>query len=277
MTLSGRNGFFKTGIVLASFWVLLIIFASLVVFQAYPSLAKGIPHRSAGLFQAIISRFLQVNLYAVHASIAGSALYALVCLVLIYRFFETTQSPEIMFIAFFAVSFSFEAARLVLPLRYIYEIPSLYLLMASRTLLFSRYFGLFSLFAASVYSAGLEVEKQRNVILAVTVATMVITLGVPIDTQTWDSSLSMINGYVSLFRLIETGTFLITVISFLIAAYSRGSREYIFISAGAFMVFTGRNLLLSADTWVSPISGILLLSIGMWFICTRLHKIYLWL
>ncbi|MDR2480183.1 MAG: hypothetical protein LBD48_12850 [Treponema sp.] len=277
MTLSGRNILFKTGIAVASFSALLIIFASFTVIPVYSGMEAEITRRSEGFFQAFISRFLDADLYAVHAAIAGSVAYALVALILIYHYFETTQSPEIMFIVLFVVSFSFEAIRLILPLRNIYDIPSLYLLMAFRALLFSRYFGIFSLFTASVYAAGLEVQKHRNVILAITVATLVIALGVPIDTQTWDSSLNMINGYVHLFRLIETGTALITVISFFIAASSRGSREYTFTGVGALMTFIGRNLLLSTDTWISPIPGILLLSIGMWFICTQLHKIYLWL
>ena len=277
MTLSGRNGLFKAEIVLAAFSTLIVIAASFVVLPAYPSLAAEITRHSEGLFHVLTSRFQQINLYAVHASIAGSVLYALLVLVLIYHSFETTQSPEILFVSFFAGSFSLEAARLILPLREFYEIPSLYLLIASRTLLFGRYFGIFSLFAASVYAAGLEVRKQRNVILVITVATLIIALGVPIDTQTWDSSLNMINGYTSLFRLLETGVVLITVISFFIAAYSRRSEEYTRIGAGAFLAFLGRNLFLNADTWISPVPGILLLSVGIWFICTQLHKIYLWL
>jgi len=43
------------------------------------------------------------------------------------------------------------------------------------------------------------------------------------------------------------------------------------------MTLSGRTLLLSADNWTSPAAGILLLSAGTWFICSRLHKINLWL
>ncbi|MDR0584998.1 MAG: hypothetical protein LBG57_11725 [Treponema sp.] len=277
MTLSGRNGLFRAEIVLAALSTLTVIAASLVVFPIYPSLEAEISRHSEGLFHVLIGRFQHINLYAVHASIAASALYALLVLILIYHSFETTRSPEILFVSFFAGSFSIEAARLILPLREFYDIPSLYLLISSRILLFGRFFGIFSLFAASVYASGLEVRKQRNVILAITVATLIIALGVPVDTQTWDSSLNMIIGYTSLFRLIETAVVLTTVISFCIAAYSRGSKEYFVIGAGAFLAFFGRNLLLNADTWLSPIPGILFLSVGIWFICTRLHKIYLWL
>jgi hypothetical protein len=277
MTLSGRNSIFKVEILLAALCAVFILLATFVALPAYPSLAAETTRRPEGFFHAIISRFLRTNLYAVHASLAGAVLYALAVLILIYHSFETTQSPEILFVAFFAGSFAAEAVRIILPLGQLYDIPGLYLLMTSRILLFSRYFGIFSLFAASVSAAGLEVQKYRTVILIITVATLIIALGVPIDTQTWDSSLNMINGYISLFRLIEASVVLFTVISFFIAAYSRGSKEYVIIGIGALLAFFGRNLLLHADTWAASIPGILFLSLGMWFMCTQLHKIYLWL
>jgi hypothetical protein len=277
MTISDRNIFFKAGIALSALCLLLMLSASFIVVPVYPEVGQEAIHRSAGIFQGIISRFLEPNFYSVFASTAALVLYAFVTIILIHYFFEKTQSPEVLFVALFAVSFSFETARIILPLRQIYDIPSLYLLMASRVLLFGRYFGIFSLFAASVYAAGLDVQKQQNIVLLTIVAALVVALGVPIDTMTWDSSFSMVNGYTAMFRMIEAGVFLTTVISFLIAAYSRGSKEYILIGVGAFLVFMGRNILLSADTWVSPLPGIALLSAGTWFICTQLHKVYLWL
>jgi hypothetical protein len=149
--------------------------------------------------------------------------------------------------------------------------------MASRIVLFGRYFGLFSLFTASIYAVGFKAQKQRNIITIIAVITLIIILGVPIDTQVWDSSLNMINGYTSMFRLIETGAFFITTISFFIAAWLRSSRDYIFIGAGAVLAFLGRNILLSAGTWVGLPVGVLFLAMGTWLVCTRLHKIYLWL
>jgi hypothetical protein len=277
MTLSGRNACFKAGIILAFLSLAVVFIASFVVIPVYPSMEAEISRRSEGLYQAVISRFLKPDLHAVHGSIGISVLYAFVSLSLILYFFEKTQSPEILFVAFFTLSFSMEAVRLILPLGYLYDIPSLYLLMASRILLFGRYFGIFSLFAASIYSAGFEAQKQRTIILIITVATLVIALGIPIDTQTWDSCLNMINGYTSMFRLIEAGTALITAISFFIAAFSHGSREYVIIGIGSLMAFLGRNLILCADTWAGPLPGILFLALGTWFMCVQLHKIYLWL
>ncbi|MDR2477831.1 MAG: hypothetical protein LBD48_00810 [Treponema sp.] len=277
MTLSDRNLFFKAGIALASVCTVLVIIASVVIIPVYPAMRAEVSRRPAGIFHAIISPLFSINLYAVHLSLAAMVLFALVSLIMIYHYFEQTQAQEILFVAFFSISFSLETARLIIPLQMVYDIPPLYLIMASRILLFGRYFGIFSLFTASVCAAGLDIQKQRNIIFIIIVATLIIALGIPIDTQTWDSSLNMINGFTSLFRLIEAGVFLTTVISFFIAARSRGSREYIFTGMGAFLALLGRNLLLNADTWASPGLGILFLALGTWLICTQLHKIYLWL
>jgi hypothetical protein len=236
-----------------------------------------IARRSEGIFYALAGKFFDANLLATHCCIVALVLFSFLSMIFIYQFFEKTQSPEILYVGIFAASFSIEALRLILPLGWVYEIPSLYLLVASRLILFGRYFGIFSLFTASVYAVSFGGQKQRNTIMPITITTLLIALGIPIDTQIWDSSLTLIHGYTPMFRLIEAGTFLITTISFFIAAWLRSSREFIFIGTGSVLVFLGRNILLSADAWVGLPSGLLFLAVGIWLICTKLHKIYLWL
>jgi hypothetical protein len=277
MTLSGRNAIFKAGIIIAAAGTLLSLVAVFTLAPGYPAISGEAALRSPGIIQSLIGRFSGPHLYAPFASMIGAGVYALVTLVIIYYFFEKTPSPEILFFALFVLSFSFEAIRFMVPLHKVHKISPLYLVMLFRVLLFSRYFGIFSLFAASAYAAGLEVQKQRNILLIITLAAMIIVMGVPIDTLSWDSSLSMINGYTSMFRMIEAGILLITIVSFLISAYTRGSREYISISTGAFLVLLGRNILLSADTWISPLPALVFLAVGTWLMCTQLHHVYLWL
>jgi hypothetical protein len=277
MTLSARNLVFKLGILFSFLCLLICIFASIKAIPVYASMEDEITRRSEGVFQIFTEKLFDAKLLAVHWCIFALVLYSFFSIIFIFYFFEKTQSPEILFVFFFAASFSFEALRLILPLSQIYEIPSLYARVVSQTILFGRYFGIFSLFTASVYAVGLHAQKQSNVIMIITVITLIITLGIPVDTQFWDSSLNMISGYTSMSRLIEAGTFFITTISFFIAAWSRSSREFAFIGMGSVLAFLGRNILLTADTWAGLPTGMLLLVIGTWLICTKLHEIYLWL
>jgi hypothetical protein len=229
------------------------------------------------MVQVLISRFLSPVPYVPFATVVIAVVYSLITMILIYYFFEKTQAPEILFVAFFNLSFVFESARLIVPLQSAWGVPGLYLIAAYRVLLFGRYFGLFSLFVAGVCASGLEIRKPGNIILLIVGAALIIALGIPIDGLSWDSTLNLVKGYDSMFKLVEIGIILITMLSFLISAYTRGAREYLFIGIGALLVCIGRNLLFTADTWVTPFPGLAILAMGTWFICNQLHRVYLWL
>ena len=275
MTLSERNGFFKTAIIFCAISTLFVIASSFLVVPIYSTIEEN-TRRPQGILQIPLNLFFTTEYLAVHISIFVVVLFSFIGIFLIHSFFEQTPAPEILYLAFFTISFSFESIRLIIPLYYIFTFPSLYFLIAGRILLFIRYFGIFSLFAASVYAAGLEVQRTRTVVTLTIVSALAITIGAPIDTQIWDTSLNLIYGFRALFRLTESITIIITIVSFLIAVNIRGSKEYANIGIGLAAALLGRYLLLNTDNWAA-LSGILFLSIGVWLACSRLHKIYLWL
>jgi hypothetical protein len=276
MTLAARNNYFRIGIALSFLSLALTLGLSFITFPVYPEVgATAI--RTTGMFQFLVSRFFQPQAYVPLATMAVSVLYAFIAMVLIYYFFEKTQSPEILFFALFVSAFAFEGLRVMVPLKEVYDLPVFYLVLGSRTLLFARFFGIFSLFAASVYAAGLGEQKQGNIVFVIVIAALIVALGAPIDGLAWDSSLMLIRGYPSMLKMAEVGIMFITMISFFISAYSRGSREYIFIGIGSFLVFLGRAMLFSTDTWITPLPALLLLAGGTWISCVQLHHVYLWL
>jgi len=275
MTLSERNAFFKAGITLCLIITILLLAASYLIIPHYSVMEENT--RSVSLLQVISGWFLKSNNYAVHVSIIMAVLFSFVGIILIYFFFERTVAPEILYISFFTVTFSFEILRLVFPLHLVYTFPSFYLLGAARVLIFARYFNVFSLFAASLCAAGLEIQKSRNIIIAIFIAVIALTFGIPIDTENWDTSFNIVNGFAHIFRTIDIVIFLATVITFFVAVKVRGSREYVYIGIGVALALIGRNILIGTDNWTGPILGILLLSFGTWFICSKLHKIHLWL
>jgi hypothetical protein len=276
MTLSARNNYFRMGIILSFLSLVVTLALSFTTFPAYPQ-AGAAAVRTTGLIQSLVARFFQPQAYVSLATMISSVLYAFIAMILIYYFFEKTQSPEILFIALFVSAFAFEGLRVMAPLMEVYDLPIFYLVLGARTLLFARFFGLFALFAASLYAAGLGEQKQGNIVFILAIAALVVALGAPIDGLAWDSSLMPIRGYASLLKMVEVGIMLITMISFFISAYSRGSKEYIFIGLGSFLVFLGRAMLFSTDTWITPLPALLLLAGGTWLSCVQLHHVYLWL
>jgi len=277
MTLSERNAFFKAGIAFCVIVAVLSVIASFLIIPVYSSITEENPARPINIVQAVLGKFLKTNYYAVHASIVLVVLFSLVWMLLIHYFFERTSTPEILYISFFIFSFSFEIIRLIIPIHLIYNFPYFYLLNTARILLFARYFGIFSLFTASVCAAGFEVQKTRNIIFILITTTLLMVFGIPIDTQTWDTSFKMVNSYNTMLRIVEAVVFIMTAVDFLVAAKVRDSKEYIYTGIGVVFAFIGRNIILGTDNLAGPALGIILMSFGTWTICSKLHKIHLWL
>jgi len=277
MTLSVRNNFFRGGIVFITLSVILTAAGGYFAFPAFPASVASAALRPWGLARLFPEGIARASAYVPFCTMLAAVIYSLVSIILIFYFFEKTQVPEIFFFGFFVISLSFEFARIMIPLNGIFSFSPMFLVSASRVLLFGRYLGLFSLFAASVYAAGLDVQKQHNVFFVIVLAALIISLTVPIDSLVWDSSLKMQNGYGSMFAMINAGILVVTVLTFFISSYTRGSKTYIFIGLGSFLVFAGRNMLLNSDTWITPLPGLLILALGTWIIASRLHKEYLWL
>ena len=276
MTLSERNTFFKAGIFFCGVIILLILAASFLVVPFYPEIGEN-TLRPGNIFQAVTGRISGNNYYAVHTALALAVIFSFIGMILIHSFFERTPTPEILYIAFFTLSLSFEALRLILPLQMIQNFPSFYVRIAARVMLFARFFGIFSLFTAGLCAAGMDVQKTRNAVFIIIVAVMTIILGVPIDVYTWDTGLNLISGYTSMFRMVDILVFVTTITSFFIAAKVRDSKEYVYAAVGVMFALIGRNILLGTDNWTGIIQGILMLSFGTWFLCQKVHKIYLWL
>jgi len=277
MTLSARNNLFRGGIFFAAVSLCLVAAGGYFAFPAFPKAVGAAGLRSQGIMQSIAVKLTEASAYIPFWTILGLVAYSLISIILIYYFFENTQSPEILFFAIFIISLSFEFIRVLLPLKNVLHVPAMYLITAFRILFFGRYFGLFSLFAASVYAAGLNIQKQKYIFLIMIVSSLYIAMNVPVDSLVWDSSLVLWSGYNKMFKIAGAGILVITMVTFFISAHTRGSKNYITIGIGVFLALVGRDILFSADNWITPIPGICLLMMGTWFTCTRLHREYLWL
>ena len=277
MTLLARNNCFKGGIIFAALSLCLAVIGGFFAFPLLSEVSASAVMRSGGFILAFMENFAEPSAYVPFFTILAAVVFSLVGMILIYYFFEKTQSPEILFIAFFVISLAFELARLAIPFRAAFPFSGLYLVGVSRVLFFGRYFGLLSLFAASIYAAGLQAQKQQSLFLMLAIVALVIAANVPVDSLSWDSAFRLMSGYRFMFDMVEIGIMVITVFTFMVTAYTRGSRRYISIGIGVFMLFVGRNTMFHSDTWISPIPGLALLAAGTWLVCSRLHQEYLWL
>ncbi len=277
MTLSQRNRLISFGIGVSILSFLILLISAKIIFPIFPDATGAASRRAISLIHPLLDLFFSPEPYAVFISIFLICLYALIAAILIYFFFEKTQCQEILFFTFFIISFCFEAFRFVVPLNESLELPRVYVIIAGRLMLFGRVFGILSLFASSVYAAGFQTQKQSTIIIITVIIAMIIAIGTPVDALSWDTALNIITGYSLMLLFAETGVFFFSIVSFFVGAYSRGSREFIHVGVGSILVFFGRNILLNCDTWVALPVAVALLGVGTWFVCSRLHRVYLWL
>jgi hypothetical protein len=254
--------------------VLTLVFAH-VVYPLLPELVEEAVKRPLGA--EMLPAAWPVNPYAPFAVVIASVCYAVVLQMLIFQFFEKTQSPEIYFFALFVFSFTFECGRMVIPLQHIYALPQAFVAAAERLGLFGRFFGLFALFVSSVYATEPKTQKQGTVLFAITLVSLLFASRVPIDPLAWDTTLRLDGGYRSMFKVVELATALLSVASYLVSARIRGSKEFVQAGIGVLLVFVGRAFLFDADTMYTPIQAFLCLGAGSLLIFKPLHRVYLWI
>ena len=277
MTLAHRNLYFKAGIFLSSCSLLLLLALAGKLLPFLPEYCEAAMERPGGFFQRLAGRFFACVPQVPFISLSAAVLYALCVSIAVFIYFEKTQAPEILFFGLFALSFWFEILRIMVPLKGIIEFPPALAIAGTRLLIFARLFGTLSLFISSVYAAGLDMQKQGSVVIAITIAILVISFKLPVNGFSWDTSFTLLFAYKTMFAFAELILVIITAISYLIAARSRETADYRYIALGVLLVFFGRSLLFGADTWLTPLPGIIMLAFGAWIIMSRLHQIYLWL
>jgi len=277
MTLVQRNLYFKAGIFLSSLGILLILALTGKLLLFLPEYCEAAQNRPGGLFQGLAGRFFASVPQVPFVTLLASVFYALFVSTVILVNFEKTQAPEILFFGLFALSFGFEVVRIMVPLKGILDLPPVLMIAGTRLLLFARLFGTLSLFASSLYAAGLDMQKQGRVVITIIIAILLISFRLPVNGFSWDTSFTMLFAYSTMLRIAELILMIITGASFIIAAYSRGTADYRFIALGSLLVFLGRGLLFSADTWLTPVPAVIMLGFGTWLITARLHQVYMWL
>jgi hypothetical protein len=277
MTLVQRNLYFKIGIFISSCSILLLLTLAGKLLPLLPEYCEAAVNRTGGAFQHLAGQFFSSVPLVPFVSLVIAIFYTFFVSITVLVSFEKTQTPEILFFGLFALSFVFEIFRIMVPLKGLFEVSSLILIIGTRMLIFARLFGTISLFISGVYAAGLDMQKQGRMVIGLVIAILIISFKLPVNGYLWDTSFTMVFAYSAMFRFAELVIVVITGISFLIASYNRGTADYRFIALGSLLVFLGRTLLFGADTWLTPAPAVIMLVVGTWLITARLHKVYLWL
>jgi len=275
MTRAEQNLFFKAGGFLSSCCILLLLMLAENTVPLLPESCNAAAGRPPGILIHLLGQFFVSDPLVPFISLFTAVLYTLFVSCAILILFGKIQTPVLLFFGLFALTFMFEILRILVPLKELYNISPVMLVVGTRILIFSRLFGTFSLLISGVYAAGFDMQKQGKLIIGAIIALLVISLRLPVNGYSWDTSYTPVFAYSLMFRHTEAVLALITGISFLIAAFNKGISGYRFIALGAILVFSGRSLLFGADAWLALLPALILLTAGTWLLITKLQKILL--
>lgn len=221
--------------------------------------------------------FLKQDFFPTMLSFAFIGIYIPAVFFYLIKYFENTQSSEIIFFSAFLIALLCESARFFIICFNVWQTFTNLLIFLGNIILFGRILAPLSFVCSSLLSENEQRQDiERNCLLMV-MAAFVFSLIIPLNTAkisssglVEESSMFLLNGTRVIFVVLSA-------LSFYIKSAKHANKDY--ISAGNWMMvlFLGYVLLISADNYVFMVLGTAFLYAGTFFYLKTLHKIYMWI
>lgn len=274
MTLKVRNQIFRiffyfsiaSVIISTASFIFLTLNKNIIALPAFriPQILNIIPFATENQNATFISFFIL-------------GLYVPLVLFFIFRYFENTQSSEIIFFSAFLLSILCEVARFYTLCFGIWETFTNLLIFLGNIVLFGRILAPLSFVCASILS---EREQQqdieRNYTLMIVTA-FVFALIIPLNTAKISSAGQVFESFSFPLSEIKFLLIILAAVSFYIRSFKHKNRDYIPLALWTFLLYIGYLILISADNYLFMILGTLILFPGTFFYLKDLHKMYMWL
>ncbi|MBQ8679990.1 MAG: hypothetical protein IJ530_09530 [Treponema sp.] len=273
MTLKTRNQFIKTFL----FASLAIVALNLITFLfalKFGTILTPPDFRIPAFLSHI--PFAKPSFIALMISFAVIILYVPFCFFLLIRYFENTQTSEIIFFTGFLFACLAETARFVTICLGLWQSFSNILIFMGNVVLFGRTLAPLSFLCAALLSETVQRQDiERNYIIMTTVS-VVFAAVIPMNTARISSTGLVTEGFMSLINIMRFLLLATTVISFFIQGIKKNSSEHKILALSAFITLLGYSMLVSCDSFFFLISGTLALLAGSYRYLLCLHKMYMW-
>lgn len=221
--------------------------------------------------------FTKQNLIPTLISFFLLAVYVPVVLFFIFRYFENTQSSEIIFFSAFLLGILCEAARFYTICFGVWQTFTNLLIFLGNIVLFGRILAPLSFACASIFS---ETEQRQDIernYLIMVVSAFLFALIIPLNTGRISSAGLVTEGFMTLLNAARFILIILAVFSFYVRSVKHANKDFIPIGLWIFALYAGYVLLICADNYVFIAFGAGLLYAGTYFYLKDLHKMYMWL
>ncbi len=219
------------------------------------------------------NRNSKINSFHIWLIVTACTLYSLAVGFIVARQIKKNPSPQLAFLYLFIFSFSLYIFRLY------YIVPQINWLhiddeTISRVLYFGRFLGLTAFFAASLFCAGLQIQKFGYILLITVLASFTLSIIIPFNTTEVTTALFYRiaeEKSIALFCLVLE---VLTVMNYLSAAIKQSRGELYRLILFCIMVLCGYELLF----FLNPpfmIPGLMLLFTGTILYIRTNQKLFL--
>ncbi|MBN2657499.1 MAG: hypothetical protein JXR86_10585 [Spirochaetales bacterium] len=192
----------------------------------------------------------------------------------LFHYFKKKVSPEIFFFVLFVLSLSLQSIRLFQLQLLLMQISPFFGVLITRAYYFFKLFGIFCLFASSLFPIGVQFQKFGTILISILLLSFTISALMPIDPTRMNSFfLYEISDSMSLLVMTLSIRFL-TVINFIRVSLTTRSRNYLAVLIAAVLIITGDELLFVLPV---PFISIILLLTGTIIYSRSLYTYYLWI
>jgi len=220
--------------------------------------------------------FTPISLLSVFLSFLLLILYVPVCFYLLIRFFENTQTSEIIFFTGFLIAITAEIARFITICLGLWLSFSNLLIFMGNVTLFGRTLAPLSFLCAALFSeTDQRQDIERNYLIMVTVS-VVFAVIIPMNTAKITSTGLVTEGFMHLINIARFLLMLTTVVSFFINGVKKNNGEYKHLAIFSTILLLSYSLLVSCDNFVFLILGAIGLVLGTLKYLQTLHKMYMW-
>lgn len=220
--------------------------------------------------------FAKNTFTAVMISFAIIILYVPLCFFILIRFFENTQTSEIIFFTGFLIACSAEIARFLTICLGLWLSFSNILIIMGNLVLFGRTLAPLSFLCAALLSDTAQRQDIERNYLIMTVIAVVFAVVIPMNTGNIASTGLVTEGFITQINIMRFLLLLTAVFSFYIHGAKKNSLEHKHLASSSFILLIGYSLLVSCDSYFFLVLGTAGLAGGTYLYLTYLHRLYMW-
>ena len=273
MTLKTRNLFFQIFL----FTSLAVLLFALIIFLV--SLHNStILNPPALRIPAFLDRipFTPKSVTALFVSFLLILMYVPACFYILLKFFENTQTSEIIFFSGFLIACLAEISRFITICLGLWLSFSNTLIFMGNVTLFGRTLAPLSFLCAAILSETSQRQDiERNYLIMMTVS-VVFAVVIPMNTAIITSTALVTEGFIHLVNILRFMLLLMSTASFLVSAVKKNSLEHKYLAFSSAVILIGYGFLVTCDNFFFLIMGLFGLIYGTFKYLQTLHKMYMW-